>query len=207
MKVRFFDSITVAVPKVKIYSRLGYAQGKTQVTKEQRDMVERDIEEAVALLDLKGAALRVPLTAIEASQIKLLNGIVFESKSLAEFVSGCQELFFMAATTGSKIMEVIKEKSSGSEITKAVIFDAVASEMVDSALSWIMDYFSYELRRENKLLTKKRFSAGYGDFSLDNQEIIYNTLELKELGISLTQSCMLIPEKSVTALAGIKTSL
>ena len=204
MQVQFFDSIKVAVPKSKIYSRLGYTQGKTEVTKEQRDNVERCIEEAMALIDLKGAALRVPITAIEESQVKLLDGIIFPSKSLAEFFKNCEEVLFMAATGGSKIMAAIKENSAGADVTKAVIFDAVASEVVDSALSWIMDYFSYELRRENKLLTKNRFSAGYGDLSLESQEVIYNALELKELGISLTATYMLIPEKSVTALAGIK---
>jgi hypothetical protein len=205
MKVQFFDSITIAVPKAKVYSRLGYAEGKTQVTKEQQDMVEKYIEEAVALLDLKGAALRMPITSVDEFRIKLLNNIVFESKSLVKFFLDCQEVLFMAATGGSKIMKAIKEGSAGADVTKAVIFDAVASEMVDSALGWVMDYFSYELRRENKTLTSNRFSAGYGDFSLDNQEIIYNALELKELGVTLTQSYMLVPEKSVTALAGIKT--
>ena len=204
MQVQFFDSIKVVVPKDRIYSRLGYTQGKTEVTKEQRDNVERCIEEATALIDLKGAALRVPITTIEESQVKLFDGVVFQSKSLAEFFKGCEEVLFMAATGSSEIMEAIKKNAAGVDVTKGVIFDAVASEVVDSALGWIMDYFSYELRRENKLLTKNRFSAGYGDFALENQEVIYNALELKELGVSLTKTYMLNPEKSVTALAGIK---
>lgn len=205
MKVQFFDSITIAVPKAKVYSRLGYTQGKTQVTKEQQAMVEKYIEEAVNLLDLKGAALRIPITSVDESRIKLLNNIVFESKSLVKFFLDCGEVLFMAATGGSKITEAIKEDSAGADVTRAVVFDALASEMVDAGLGWVMDYFSYELRRENKVLTDNRFSAGYGDFSLENQEVIYNVLELKELGVSLTQSFMLMPEKSVTALAGIKT--
>lgn len=204
MKVQFFDSIKVATPKDKIYSRLGYTQGKTEVTREQRDKVEACIQEALALIDLKGAALRVPITTIEEFQVKLLDGIVFQSKSLTEFFKGCQEVLFMAATGSSKIMEAIRKNSAGADVTRAVIFDAVASEVVDAGLGWIMDYFSYELRRENKLLTENRFSAGYGDFSLDNQEIIYNALELKNLGVGLTPSYILIPEKTVTALAGIK---
>ncbi len=204
MKVQFFDSITITVPKAKVYSRLGYAEGKTQVTNEQRDNVERCIEEAMGLIDLKGAALRVPIAAIEGDCVRLLDDVVFESKSLADFFKGCQEVLFMAATGGNKIMKAIKENSAGEDVTKAVIFDAAASETVDAALGWIMDYFSYELRRENKALTANRFSAGYGDFSLINQEVIYNSLELKKLGISLNQGYMLVPEKSVTALAGIK---
>lgn len=204
MKVQFFDSITVSLPKDKIYSRLGFAKGKTHVSEEQIAMVQGYIQEAVDLIDLKGAALRVPITAIDEFRVRLLDGVIFESESLAKFFKNCQEVLFMGTTGGAKIMEAIKRNSAGADVTKAVVLDAVASEIVDAGLGWIMDYFSYELRRENKILTENRFSAGYGDLSLDNQEIIYNALELKELGVSLTETYILVPEKSVTALAGIK---
>jgi len=76
--------------------------------------------------------------------------------------------------------------------------------MADNALSWIINYFNRQLSRESKQLTSKRFSAGYGDFSLENQKIIYDVLKLEQLGISLSDKYMLIPEKSVTAVVGIK---
>ncbi|MFH1238699.1 MAG: methionine synthase, partial [bacterium] len=105
---------------------------------------------------------------------------------------------------GSKIMTAIRTNSASKDVTQAVIFDATASEIVDEALNWIIDYLNRELRRENKYLTRKRFSAGYADFALSNQEIIYKTLQMKKLGVTLTKNYIMNPEKSVTAITGIK---
>jgi hypothetical protein len=110
----------------------------------------------------------------------------------------------MGATSGGDIMDAIEEDAAGRNVTRGVILDAAASEIVDAALDWIMDYFNRILRKENKWLLKKRFSAGYGDFSLENQKAIYNLLQLDRLGVRITESCLLIPEKSVTAITGIK---
>jgi len=91
----------------------------------------------------------------------------------------------------------------GSDVTRAVVFDAVASEMTDAGLDWIMRYWNQELRRENKTLTKRRMSAGYGDFLLENQKIFHALLDLNCLGVTITPQYILVPEKSVTGVAGI----
>ena len=76
--------------------------------------------------------------------------------------------------------------------------------MADSAFDWIITYYNRELRREDKSLDDKRYSAGYGDFNLENQKIIYDLLGLKKIGVDITDTFVLIPEKSVTAMVGIK---
>ena len=90
------------------------------------------------------------------------------------------------------------------DMEKAVIYDATASEITDWGLEWIIRYVSTMLKRENRIVSKKRFSPGYGDFELKNQRIFYKLLELDKLGISIMESCILVPEKSVIAMTGIR---
>jgi len=203
MKIEYFNQIALSVPKDKIYSRLGFAKGVTKLDDKQRDQVEGYIEKALEIVELKGAGAILSINKIETSKIILAEGISFVSESLAKFLVDSKEVLLMAATAGSKIVEVISQDSAGKDITAAVVFDAVASEMTDGTLSWIINYFNRQLSRENKQLTSRRFSAGYGDFSLDNQKVIYDLLKLGQLGISLNDKYILTPEKSVTALAGI----
>jgi len=203
MQIKIFDPITLSLPKDRIYSRLGYAKGITKLDDKQKDEVEGYIEKALEIVELKGAGAILPINKIESSKIILAEGITFESESLAKFLVDSQEVLLMAATSGSKIGEAISKDSAGKDVTSAVVFDAVASEMTDNALSWIINYFNRQLSRESKQLTPRRFSAGYGDFSLESQKIIYDVLKLEQLGISLSDKYTLIPEKSVTAIAGI----
>jgi len=204
MQIKYFNPITLSTPKDRIYSRLGFTKGITKLDDKQRDEVEGYIEKALEIVELKGAGAILPIDKIEASKIILTEDITFESESLAKFLVDSQEVLLMAATSGSKIVEAISKDSADKDVTSAVVFDAVASEMADNALSWIINYFNRQLSRESKQLTSKRFSAGYGDFSLENQKIIYDVLKLEQLGISLSDKYMLIPEKSVTAVVGIK---
>lgn len=203
MQIEYFNQIALLTPKDKIYSRLGYAKGITKLNGKQLDEVEGYIEKALEIVELRGVGATLTINRIEASKIILAEGIIFASESLAKFLVDSKEVLLMAATSGLKIVEAVSKNSTGKNVTAAVVFDAVASEMTDSALSWIINYFNRQLSRENKQLTPRRFSAGYGDFSLKNQKIIYDILKLGQLGISLSNKYVLIPEKSVTAVAGI----
>ncbi|MCK4810032.1 MAG: methionine synthase [Candidatus Omnitrophica bacterium] len=203
--VTFFDQIKVFPPKERIYSRLGYAKGITRLNPEQKDKIDDYIKKAEELIDLKGAAARILIVKIDGSRVELGDDIVFESKSLGELLIGCEEAFFMGVTAGSGIVKAIRDNFSNDDATYAVILDAVVSETVDAGLAWIMNYFNRELYRQNKQFTERRFSAGYGDFLLEYQKLICRRLELERLGVSLTEAYMLVPEKSVTAVCGIKT--
>ena len=204
MQIKYFDPIALPTPKDRIYSRLGFAKGITKLDEKQREEVEGYIEKALEIVELKGVGAILPIKKIESSKIILTEDITFASEALAKFLVDSKELLLMAATAGSRIVKAISKDSAGKDITAAVVFDAVASEMTDNALSWISSYFNRQLSRESKQLTSRRFSAGYGDFLLENQKIIYDLLKLGQLGISLSDKYILIPEKSVTAVAGIR---
>ena len=113
----------------------------------------------------------------------------------------------MGATAGNAIMEAIREKTNRQEMTAAVVYDATASEMADAALDWITGFINRQIRREGKTMLERRFSAGYGDFALENQKLIYDALRMDQIGVAISERFLLIPEKSVTALSGIRPIL
>ncbi|HUH67339.1 MAG TPA: hypothetical protein VLZ07_12985 [Syntrophales bacterium] len=202
--VLFFDSIAIPTPRKNIYRRLGFVKGVTSIPPGHKEEIERYIEDAVSLIRLKGAGLRVPVEEIKGGKIVLKGGAEFESEQLARFLAGCAETVLMGATAGSEIMRAIEEDASGENVTRGIVLDAASSEIVDSALDWIMDYFNQTLRRENRRLLTKRYSAGYGDLFLSAQQNMYRLLQLDKIGVKITENCNLIPEMSVTAISGVK---
>ena len=129
--------------------------------------------------------------------------ISFSSKKLASFLRDCRQALLMGATAGSSIMAAIKEKTNNDNLAAAVIYDATASEMVDAALDWIMDYCNQQIRREGKKLLAGRFSAGYADLQLACQKTIFEQLQMERIGVNINANFILQPEKSVTAITGI----
>ncbi|MBN1663610.1 MAG: methionine synthase [Deltaproteobacteria bacterium] len=202
-KRSLFDPIIISAPEKEIYRRLGFKKGITQITALQKDEIHKYMDDAQLIIRLKGVAVRMPIVEKSAEYVRLKEDVTFESRQLAAFLSECSEAVLMAATAGESIMEAIRKDTSGGNVTRGVVFDATASEMSDAALDWIMSYLNQSMRREGKALTKSRYSAGYGDFSLTNQRTIYDLLHMEDIGVALTESFILMPEKSVTAIAGI----
>ena len=202
--VLFFESISIPLPRKNIYRRLGFAKGVTNVPASQQEEIEKYIGDASSLVHLKGAGLRIPITEIKDATIILSDGAEFESRQLVKLLTGCNEMVLMGATTGREIMDAIEADTTGANVTRGIVLDAAASEIVDAALNWIMDYFNQSVRRENRRLLGKRYSAGYGDLCLETQKAMYRLLHLDRIGIEITESSILIPEKSVTAITGIK---
>ncbi len=201
-KLHFFNQINIEAPFAKIYNRLGYRQGLTKLSGRQKQEVDAYINEAAQLLTLKGSGRRIKVVKRSAGALELCGGVIFRSKLVVSVFENASELVLLGATSGEKINKAI-ENSKDKDLTRGVVFDAVASESVDLCLDWLSAYFNRLLKRENKQLARKRISSGYGDFILENQKIIYELLDLKKLEVSLTDKYILTPEKSVTAVAGV----
>ena len=121
------------------------------------------------------------------------------SNDLAKNLRDCKEAYVFAATLGIGIDRAFERLNRISQ-AEAMVFSAVASSLIES----FCDYVNEQLIVD--LCARPRFSAGYGDFSLQHQKDILNYLEAdKRLGICLTDSYMMVPVKSVTAIIGIRS--
>ena len=91
------------------------------------------------------------------------------------------------------------------DMTKSIIIDALAS----AAIEQICDLIQEEINeRFPSLYQTWRFSPGYGDLPLDIQKEFINVLSAtKRAGISSTNTNMLIPSKSVTAIIGLSENI
>ena len=201
---QIFPSLLIPTPRDAIYRRLGYRRGTTKIDAHREEEVGRDIEYALSLISLKGAGRQISLREVTPHTVVLGTGDEFKSRRLARFLRGCTEILLMGATAGDAVMEAIRSDTQGEKMTRGVIIDAVASEMTDAALDWVAGYFNRLLTREQARLTQGRFSAGYGDFLLESQRIMYALLGLDRIGVIINEHCILIPEKSVTAVMGIQ---
>jgi len=127
-----------------------------------------------------------------------------KSTMLKNNLSGCSSVIIFAATAGIFIDRLIAKYGKTSP-SKALFFQAFGTERVES----LADAFSEEAENELKkrgLFAKKRISPGYGDFPLSFQSDILNVLDAsKRAGISLSESLIMSPSKSVTAIIGVSS--
>lgn len=125
-----------------------------------------------------------------------------ESKSLNKHFAACQSVVLFAATIGIGI-DRLTARYSRTVPSKALFFHAIGAERVES----VCDAFCRELKAEKAaagLYTTLRFSPGYGDLPLSMQKDVFGALNCEKLiGLTLNDSLLMAPSKSVTALVGV----
>lgn len=203
-RVTFFEHIPASPKRERILARLGHRVATTVLTEEQEEFLDRGIEEALLLCHVKGAFRRERIVESHEQFVRLESGAVFESAALAQLMSGSGEIVLMASTAGAAIMEKIADEVSRGDAAFGLILDATASHAADAGLDWMVGFLNGMLQRHGKRLTRRRFSPGYGDLSLSHQRLIFDMLCLDRLELELTEKYILVPEKSVLAVAGIE---
>lgn len=133
-----------------------------------------------------------------------IDAFVFQTKSqaLGRNLRGCERILVFAASLGAGA-DLLIQRYEKLQMSKAVVMQAAAA-------AWLEDYcdsVNEELRQRyaaDGWYLRPRFSPGYGDFSLECQPAILGALEAgKRVGITLTDSLLMAPSKSVTAVIGV----
>ncbi len=203
-RLTFFKSISAVPAGNMVLARLGHRKNKTVLGDSDRQVLEKGIRKALMLCDTRGVVLRLPVLSNNGSTIELDSGIVIESAGLAKLLRNSTEAVLMASTVGRKVVDAILYEIEEGSATLGVVMDAYAAQKADAGLDWIMEYVRKVVVREGRKITKHRYSPGYGDLGLEYQNVFFKLLDLSSLGLSLTEKNMLVPEKSVIAVAGIE---
>ncbi|MGL5434009.1 MAG: vitamin B12 dependent-methionine synthase activation domain-containing protein [Lachnospiraceae bacterium] len=124
------------------------------------------------------------------------------SKSLAQNLAGCEAVILFAATLGSRV-DLLLQRYGRLQVSKAVVMQAASVAMLETYCDQVNEELRIRYQQQSQHL-RPRFSPGYGDFPLECQTQIAAALEMsKRIGITLTDSLLMAPSKSVTAVIGI----
>ncbi len=124
------------------------------------------------------------------------------SSALSKNLHGCDRIVLFAATVGIELDRLIARYSRVSP-SKALILQAIGAERIEALCDAFCVEIS-ELAKENGCSVCPRFSPGYGDLALSLQRDIFSVLDCsRKIGLTLNESLLMSPTKSVTAIIGI----
>lgn len=167
---------------------------------ETEDLIDRGLELSLNKLTYKVCFCEFPIKFSE-NEIDL-GFAVTNSKDLLKNLDGCENIVVFAATVGLELDRLILRHSRTSP-SLAVCLQAIGAERIEA----LCDAFCNELKEKYESDGKKlrpRFSAGYGDLPIELQRYIFRALDCeKRIGLTLNDSMLMSPTKSVTAIVGI----
>lgn len=182
--------INISPKEVAVY--LGYYSAKTD--ENTNNLIAECTEEFLNAADFRACFAEVEVS--ENGEIDLGSGNLI-CNSLKKNLAGCEKAYIFAATTGIESHRLIERNSIISPL-KGMVTDCVGSAAIEAFCDKINLSFA------NCECLRPRFSPGYGDMPLECQRDIIEFLQTKKnIGMSLTDSLMMVPVKSVTAIIGI----
>ena len=135
-------------------------------------------------------------------KLKQTPQMVIKTKNLADNLRQCSKVVLLAATIGIGADKLLN-KYELMNMTKASVTQACAAAYIETFCNVLQEEIRQKALTEG-LYLRPRFSPGSGDFKLEAQKHIFEILECtKRIGLTLTQSLLMYPTKSVTAIIGL----
>lgn len=186
------------IKRSEILRYLGY--GKNEADSKTDLLIDECIDEIEHIISPKSIYTILPVTV--NNDIITFSDVKIHSKNLAKNLNGCEKIVLFAATIGTGI-DMLLKKYSCNNMSKAVVLQSTAAVFIEEYCD------ECQTKIENKVINegyyvRPRFSPGYGDFSIKHQSDFIRILDCpRKIGLTLTDSLILIPSKSVTAVMGL----
>ena len=190
IKTKIYPAPPINLREVLRYAGVGTADGTTL------SLIQDCIKEAEPHLSFR-------VCCAEISRSSEYAPLIFGMAGTGEYLSKSEGAVIFVATVGIEIDRLIA-KYSRISASKALLIQAIGAQRIEA----LCDVFSREysdelLGRGYKAL--RRISPGYGSFGLEAQRELFSILELnKRIGLSLNDSLIMSPSKSVTAIFGFE---
>lgn len=192
-------SETFPAPPVCREEILRYA-GTRDASPALSELLEHTLAEALGCLTYRVCWQKLPVASneegLDLTFAKTRSGV------LCRHLQGCSHIILFGATLGLRLDRLIARYGRTAP-AKTLLLQAIGAERIEA----LCDAFSRKIQADaaaDKLGTTPRFSPGYGDLPLELQRDIFRTLNCAgNIGLTLTDSLMMSPSKSVTAIIGI----
>lgn len=128
------------------------------------------------------------------------SGVTLPGETARRMLEDCDQAALLLCTLGAGF-EARLRAAQVRDMARAAMLDACGSAWVESGCDAAQD--ELRARFPGRHLTD-RFSPGYGDLPLELQRAVCAALDGgRRLGVQVTESCLMNPTKSVTAVIGL----
>ena len=122
--------------------------------------------------------------------------------TLARHIAGCNSAYLVCGTIGAEF-DAFQRRVSIVSGADALIVQAIGAALIEKLMDGVEDEIRAELAAGESLAS--RYSPGYGDFPLAAQRTLLALLDAPRMvGVSLTDTLLMVPSKSVSAIIGVK---
>ena len=138
---------------------------------------------------------------IHCGQTELKTG-----KRIASYMKDASALAAFVCTAGALFTDLANEYLKQGDLPETFIVDAIGSVTVENAMDCVQQALATEMSLQQMKISN-RYSPGYCDWHVSGQQALFSLFDDNSTGVTLTESCLMQPIKSVSGIIGIGTDI
>lgn len=138
----------------------------------------------------------------DRGEIRIGEQTVKTSRKICRLMEGAEKIAVFVCTAGQGFSDYSGRYNKEGDYLKGYIVDTMGSAVVEKSMNFIQSRLEEQMRKEGMKITN-RYSPGYCNWPVDDQQQLFSLLPPHPCGITLSASCLMIPVKSVSGIIGI----
>lgn len=200
--MEILSSFNIRIDRDNVLRYMGY-KNPDNVSPAVEAEVNKEIEMAQKLLEPKLAYEKCPIRVDGSRQaVYLPDGRAWEGHFVANYMKGCHTIVITVSTAGPKLSAEIEAAFAQGDYLKAMALDAIADSAIDNINKQFWLILVNMVKKEGKGITGM-LSPGHSDWDLTQQKLLFSLIDASAIGVSLTDSCLMVPIKSLSGIYGI----
>lgn len=158
---------------------------------------------AESLVEPRGWMRRAPVSAVGPDgSVRMADGLEFQSRSLVRLLRDAGEVVLFILTIGEALEQRADMLVREEHLVEGLLLDTAGWVAIDGLINDARQQLGADARRRELRLTA-RMAPGFGDWALDQQRILFAAIGDGDLSVRLTESCVMLPRKSVSGVYGL----
>ncbi len=190
------------VNKRSVLAEIGY--GGAPATAHIEELIDRMLSEASRYWSARAgfSLIGAPCKAAGLEGFSAANTFFSTGRTIAEALSGADTVALFVASAGRGIDAWAAEAARGGDPLEAYCIDTVGTVIAEAAADFVGVQVAARAA-ESGSKTTNRYSPGYCGWQVTEQRELFALLPPGFCDVNLTESCMMIPRKSVSGIIGI----
>jgi hypothetical protein len=138
------------------------------------------------------------------SSVFIDGGAVFQSQVISGLFKMCEKVAVFALTIDGYLEETVAQLAEDGFIVQARVLDAIGSNAVEQVAEYVQDIIRQRVSAQGFHISR-RFSPGYCDWEVDQQQMLFRAINGSIISIQLTDENLMLPRKSISGIIGIGT--
>lgn len=165
-------------------------------------IVDREMAAAEEYMSLCGGFVFGDSVSLEDGQLTVGETVFDVGRTISAHLRGSERVAMFVCTAGSGTEIRSRQLNASGDIVEAFVADAIGSAAVEAAVDKMQKRLSDEMSAQGLKITN-RYSPGYCGWATAEQRKFFGFFPDAFCGVTLTESALMQPVKSVSGVIGI----